>query len=153
MIIRTMQEGRVYDYSKSKLLEVGQNITLSLLKKAVSSLPYGSTASTVLSAINSMSSSTGTVTLGSTGVNLSSQKVVAAGEKLKNHKIEECTDYNGSTGIGDYFTFHAILNHATGSGSNSTVGVLKVDFDKYYTGDSSYTPISKTFNLTYSSNP
>ena len=51
-ILRTYQEGRVYDFDNGGLKKAGQQITVNLLKKAVSSIPGGSTISSVISAIN-----------------------------------------------------------------------------------------------------
>lgn len=149
-ILRTFQEGRVYDHFYSTIKVAGNDVTVSLLKKVLSHVPAGTTIATAISAINSMTSSTGKVILGSTGVNLSGQQVSAVGEELaSDYTIEECTDYGGSSEVGHYFTYQADLKYVTGSGNSNTVGALVVKFDKYYAGDSSYTPISKQFTLNY----
>ena len=151
-ILRTYQEGRVYDFDNGGLKKAGQQITVNLLKKAVSSIPGGSTISSVISAINSMSSSTGNVILGSTGVSLSGQQITAVGERLNKYAIEECTDYDGGINIGHYFTYQAVLKHVSGSsGNNNTVGALVVEFDTYHVGDDTYTPVSKQITLNYTS--
>ncbi|ABX42612.1 hypothetical protein [Lachnoclostridium phytofermentans] len=153
--IRSFQEGRVYDYTAifPAVKGVGESIAVSLLNKAVSALPYGSTFQTVLGYINTISSANGKVTLGSTGVSLTNRKTTAVGEKLTKYSFEECTDYDGKINIGHYFTYQGVLQYEAASGNTNTVGALAVEFDKFYTGDYSSTPISKNFQLDYSSQP
>lgn len=151
--IASEQEGNVYKYTGllTGLKKATDSIAVHLLNKAVSSLPYGSTFMTVINAINTMSSSEGNVTLGSSGHTIANRKTVAVGEYLSDYLLEECTDHSGGENNGHYFTFRGILQYEAGSGNTNTVGALTVSFDKYYTGDSSYTTVSKQFQLDYSS--
>lgn len=153
--IRTFQEGKVYDYTAiiPATLGVGKSIAVSMLNKAVSALPSGSTFQTVLGYINTINSANGNVTLGSTGVTLTNRKTTAVGEKLTKYSFEECTDYDGNINIGHYFTYQGVLQYEAASGNTNTVGALVVEFDKYYTDDSSSTTISKSFQLDYSAQP
>ncbi len=153
--VRTFQEGRVYDYTAfiPATRAAGASIAVSLLNKAVSALPYGSTFQTVLGYLNSISSANGNVTLGSTGVTLTNRKTTAVGEKLSNFSFEECTDHNGSINNGHYFTYQGVLQYEAASGNTNTVGALAVSFDKFYWSDYSSTPISVNFQLDYSSQP
>ncbi|HPU62704.1 MAG TPA: hypothetical protein PK304_00965, partial [Mobilitalea sp.] len=133
--IRTYQEGRLYYIGGifPALKGIGSKIAVSLLQKAFSSLPYGTTFLKALEYINTMASANGEVTLGSTGVNLTNRTTTAVGEKLNDYSFEECTDYNGQSNIGHYFTYQAVLQHEAVTGNTNTVGALLVEFDKYYT--------------------
>lgn len=147
--IRTYQAGRVYDNSGLVIKDVGKSIAVSLLNKAVTSLPYGSTFQSVLGYINTMSSASGNVTLGSTGVTLSNRKTTAVGEKLTKYSVSKCTNYNGSTNNGHYFTYQAVLQYEATPGNTSTVGALLVSFDRFSNSDSTTISISKSFQLNY----
>lgn len=150
--MRTYQEGKLYDLQKNKnISELGTEITVYLFNKAVSALPYGSTFSSVIQSINSMSSARGEVCLGSTGISLSNRKTTAVGEKLDNYSFETCTNHSGSVNNGHYFTYQGVLQYESASGNTNTVGAITVEFDKFYTGDYSYTPVSKSFQLNYAS--
>ena len=154
--IRTFQEGRVYDDSVigGGLKGAGKKIAVSLLSKAVSALPYGSTLSSVLGYINSAASTNREVTLGSTGMTLSNRKTVAVGEKLDDKfKFEACTDYDGQTNNGHYFTYQAVLQHEAVSGNTNTVGALVVEFDVFSYEDYSTNHVKKEFQLNYKSTP
>lgn len=154
--IRTMQQGRVYDYTSliTGFKKVGDSITATLLNKALSTLPYGSTLSTILGYFNTLSSSTGSVTLGSSGVTLSNRKTVAVGEKLSKYELQECTDHDNKTNNGDYFTYQATLQSEGATSSVSTVGALQLKFDVYNNGTSTNTAsISHDFQLNYTAMP
>ncbi|RJE87715.1 hypothetical protein D3P07_15530 [Paenibacillus sp. 1011MAR3C5] len=153
VFVKTEQQGRMYKYSGlTGIKKVGDQITAQLLKKALSSLPGASTYTTVLGYINTMSSSTGTVTLGSAGVSLQNSDTFAVGEKLSDYQFEESTNHSGANNNGDYFTYHAILNYIQNSnGSQNQIGALKVSFDMFNWDNYSSTPISKDFQLNYTS--
>ncbi|WP_223068314.1 hypothetical protein [Paenibacillus caui] len=150
-MIRTFQQGRVYDTSTfGGLKKTGDKIAADLIKKTLSAVPYGSTINDVLGYINTAVSGGGEVTLGSQGVDLSGSPVSAAGEKLASkYKLEECTDHGGQTENGHYFTYHVVLNYEGNGSSKSTTGNLQLKFDVFNYEDYSTTPISKDFTLSY----
>lgn len=150
--IRTLQEGRMR--KNSSILQIGSEITVDLLKKVVSTLPYGSTFQTVLNSINSMNSTTTRIKLGNEGISLMGQKTTAVGEKLdKDYFLDKCTNYNGGTNNGHYFTYQATLQYDSAAGNTNTVGALSFSFNKCFTVDASSTPISNSIPLNYSSQP
>lgn len=143
--LRTFQQGRVRKTSNSAIISAGKEITIDLLNKALTSLPYGTTFSTVLGYINTMSSASTDIILGSEYINLLTEHTIAVGQKLGNYKFEECTNHSGSTLNGDYYTFQAVTQYVNAGGNSSTVGALKIEFDVYHT--SNYTTTSRTANI------
>lgn len=149
--LRTEQQGRMCKYSNKEKFENAQTISAQLFNKAVSSLPHGSTFLTVSKMINSMTGTNKKVELGSTGMSIVNRKTVAVGEGVgTEYTFEECTDYNNTLNVGHYFTFSSVLQYEAAGGNEETVGVLTVEFDKYFTGDDSYTNIKKEIQLDYS---
>ena len=155
--VRTFQDGRmktIPNILPAMIKESGSIITINLLNKMVSALPYGSTFQTVLNSINSMNSTVGDVTLNSsTGINLMNSKTIAVGERLDDYSLDKCTNYNGGTNNGHYFTYQGVLQYDSAAGNTNTVGALSFSFDKYFTVDASSTPISNSIPLNYSSQP
>ncbi len=152
-ITLAMQDGRVYDRNKDALLETGERVVVDLFKNAVSSLPAGSTITTVLEAIRDMDSSGDEVELGAEGIDIQGTRITAVGEELDSkYSIEECTDYDGETDIGHYFTYLINPVYEVGGGKNSTVGALEVEFDPYHKGDGNLGHVKKHFTLNYTVN-
>jgi len=151
-MIRTFQQGRIYDNSafNGGLKKVGDKIATSLIKKTLSAVPYGSTINDVIGYINTATSTSGEVTLGSQGVSLSGSPVSAAGEKLASKfKLEESTDHSGRTDNGHYFTYQVVLNYEGNGSSKNTTGNLQLKFDVFNSQTNKTTPISKDFTLAY----
>ncbi len=144
IFIRSFQNGKLKHYVNLSIFQQGQNIAVQLLNKVFNSLPHGATLQTVLGYLNSLSSSAGTVCLGSEGVTIHSGKATAIGEQLNSEYI---LTKNFNSG-GEYFLYQAVL-HSEGSGSGNTVGALRVSFTVYNSGDYSEVPISKDFQLNY----
>lgn len=152
--LRTFQEGRMTDY-KAIIMgkkKAASEITIAKLQNIVSTVPYGTTFTKAIGFINSQTSESAKVKLGSSGINLNSKLATAVGEKLSKYTFEKCSDYSGKTEVGDYFTLQAVLQYeASTKGTSSTVGALVVSFDKYYTVNDSFKNIKKQFQLSYSS--
>ena len=154
--IKSYQEGRVVDYDGlggGNVLAAGADITISLLQKAVPSLPSYSTFESALALISGMTSQTGTVDLGPNDTVLYNQKTVAVGEKITGFSISECTDQYGNSNVGHYYTFHADITYEVGGGNTSTVGALKVTYKLYNNVDMTSSSKSKTFELAYTVTP
>ena len=149
-IIKSSQQGRIYDTSiLGGLKKTGDKIGAALYKKVLSAVPYGSTINDVLGYINTATSSPGDVYLGTQYQTLYGGTVSAVGQKLNSsYKLEECTDYNGQTDKGHYFTYHATVQKE-GKGSKSTTGNLQLKFDVFNNETYTTTPISKDFSLSY----
>lgn len=149
-IIRTFQEGRVYDYTASwnALKEEGEKIAVSIYKNVISSIPVASDLDDIVSRISAVAGANGDVTLGSTGINLSSDLCNVVGEELEDYSLEECTDYDNQTEKGHYFTFHAVTQFE-GSGSASTFGALCLEFDVLNWETGSLTNRTKNIQLNY----
>lgn len=150
-IIKTQQQGRIYDGSiGGGLKKAGDSIKSALYKKALSAVPYGSTINDVLGYINSATSTTGDVYLGTQYETIYGSKVSAVGQKLDSkYKLEACTDYNGQTDNGHYFTYHATVQYEGSGSSKSTTGNLQLKFDVKNNQTSTTTPIAKDFPLSY----
>jgi|GEM_PF-2178295 len=156
VFLSTKQQGRMYDYTSTVpgIKAVGSSIVVSLLKKTLSSLPGASTFQTALGYINTIASANGTVTLGDSATNLNNNRTFAVGEKLDKYRFETSTNYNGSQNNGHYFTYHATLQYETNSnGSQNQIGALRVKFNVHNSSNSSSTPVSKDFQLNYTSTP
>ena len=156
--IRTFQTGRVYDYDTfwpwtDTLLEVGEEVAITLLKKSLSSLPGGSTYATVLNYIQTCVPTETEVTLGAYGVNLLSNYTVAVGEGLNGYCLEASTDQGNNANVGHYFTLQAVLNYENSPGSSNTTGLLQVQFQVQSEVDYSLTPVTANIQLDYSATP
>lgn len=153
VFIRTYQEGRMLDDTAilpwDKVRSEGEKIAVSLLTKAINTLPGGNIYTTILGYFNSMTSSNGNVTLGSTGITLSNRRTFAVAERLNSkHRLHECTDYNGNTNNGHYFTYQAVLSYENNpNGSRSQIGAFQVKFTVVQ--DNIYTDYTKNIQLDY----
>ena len=129
-IMRTFQEGRVTDMTTNSLKTEGNVIFINALKHVVSQYPVAVGYFDIVDHLSAMLSSSKSVQLGSIGVNLSTEKVIAAGEKLQDrYRIMACTDQNGTSGVGEYFAIQTVSQYENAGGNTNTIGVLKVDFE------------------------
>lgn len=147
--MRVFQQGRLRKTSNAAIMDGAKQITIDLLKRAVTSLPYGSTISTIMGYINTMESSSKTFQIGNNYIHLMPENTVAVGQKLGDYKFEECTNHSGSTANGDYYTFQAVMQYVNSGGNSSTLGALNIEFDVINTSSYTTTPRSTTIQLPY----
>ncbi len=150
--IRTYQQGRMRN-SLGLIKEAGSNITVDLLTKIVNALPYGSTFTTVMGYINTLSATEDSVKLGTSGITLMNRKTVAVGQKLDSYSFEECTDYDSQLNNGHYFTYHAVITYENSGGNTNTVGALQAQFDVFDASDYSQNTVTKNIQLNYTAEP
>ena len=126
--VRTYQEGRMRE--NESLLDWLDGITVFALQKVVSSHPVGATALDVIEFINTVTSTSRVVTLGTENTQMLNSKTVAVGEELgEDYWFEACTNQNGVSNVGHYFTFQAEIQYENAGGNTNTVGVLAIEFD------------------------
>lgn len=158
--VRTYREGRVIDYDRfwfwqPELYENGMDIAISVLENTLDIsediLPFGTTFSTALTFIRAADSSSETVFLGSNGTNLSSGLTISVGDDLTGYYLTDCTVQGNSNEAGHYFTFHGVLSYRNIPGFTSTVGAMEVSFEVFNPSADSFTPVTKTFRIDYTS--
>ena len=128
MMIRSFIDGKTKTLN-GKQKTTGQKITAKVLKKAFSSIPYGKTASEILSWLSLIKTPVSNeVTLGSNGISLNSTYTSAA-------KVEVDSDYvfnkfTEASGGGHKIIMQVDLTRTTNS-SNMTTGAVRINYDVY----------------------
>lgn len=151
-ILRTIQQGRLYDYSlfSDGIKELGESITVQVLKKMASKLPGGATVVEALSFVNSMTSEQRNVYLGSEGLTALPASATAAGEKLSNmYSLNESSYHGGSDLVGHYFILQADLNYEYENSITNTAGGIFLYFETYNLVTLTTTTTTQFFPLEY----
>lgn len=154
--IRSFQEGKMYSrnwLNNITVADIGDDITVFLLSKALSSYPSVMTAANVINNILSALPEEETVNLGSNTTKLYAQKTVAIGQLLEDYYLSACTSPSSSNIGGDYFTLQGILQCEGAESTISTVGAFTVSCTVWNAADDSETTFERTTNLTYSVSP
>lgn len=128
LVVRTYIQGRVKKNSNSAIYENGDEIAAKVLKKVASYVPYGETATEILSWLSEITSTVDTeVLLGVAGIDLSSGFV--SGAKFELDSKYNLTKYTEASN-GHYIKMHVVCSR-TQSTTAMTTGAVRINYDVY----------------------
>ena len=131
--VQTYREGRIIDSTigiVNRAKEIGANILIDVLQTVADSVGVGTEYYVLVTLLQSMASINQTVILGDEDTDIMNSLTVAVGDQLASkYYISECTDQDSGANVGDYFTYHAFLQHENAGGNTNTMGMLQIEFD------------------------
>lgn len=129
--LRTFYDGQVATLMG---INATSGIALRVLETTVSNIPGipGLALQTILNYFSNATPRSETVSLGGQGEISHELKTVSAGQTLTNHMLFANSDIQFSGSNRHYFVMQAVTQReGTVSGSNTTIGALRVQFDVY----------------------
>ncbi len=128
LVVRTFVQGRIKRNSNHAIVENGDEIAARILKKAFSYVPYGKTATEILSWLSSITQTVQSeVTLGANGIDLSSGCV--SGTKFELDSKYNLTKYTEASN-GHSLKMHVVVSR-TQSTTDMTTGAVRINYDVY----------------------
>lgn len=154
--IRSYQEGKMYSrnwFNGMSVKDIGDDITIFLLSKALSSYPSVMTTANVINNIMTALPEEMTVCLGSNTTKLYAERTVTVCESLEDYYFSACTSPVSSDVGGDYFTLQGVVQSEGANSTESTVGVFSVSCNVWNEATESEVTFERTTNLSYSVSP